>query len=78
MPTLPPKPRPSRSDTPNRAQRRRYVKISEAAEYLDVTERTIRAMVYDGRLTAYRSGRRLVRLDLNEIDAAMDPFGGAV
>ncbi len=62
---------------PNRAQRRRYVKIAEAAEYLDVTTRTIRQMVADGRLTAYRSGTRLVRLDLNEVDAAMQPFGGA-
>jgi len=57
--------------------RRRYVKIAEAAEYLQVTDRTIRQMIADGRLTGYRSGGRLVRLDLNEIDAAMKPFGGA-
>jgi len=57
--------------------RRRYVKIVEAAEYLRVADRTIRQMIADGRLTAYRSGGRLVRLDLNEIDAAMVPFGGA-
>jgi excisionase family DNA binding protein len=62
---------------PNRAARRRYVKVAEAAEYLQVTTRTVRQMVADGRLTAYRSGTRLVRLDLNEIDAAMKPFGGA-
>jgi excisionase family DNA binding protein len=63
---------------PNRAEcRRRYVKVAEAADYLQVTDRTIRQMVADGRLTAYRSGTRLVRLDLNEIDAAMQPFGGA-
>lgn len=57
--------------------RRRYVKIADAAEYLQVTDRTIRAMIADGRLTGYRSGSRLVRVDLNEIDAAMSPFGGA-
>jgi excisionase family DNA binding protein len=57
--------------------RRRYVKVAEAADYLRVTDRTIRQMVADGRLTAYRSGGRLVRLDLNEVDAAMRPFGGA-
>jgi excisionase family DNA binding protein len=63
---------------PNRAERRRrYVKPSEAAEYLNVTTRTIRQMIADGRLTAYRSGTRLIRLDLNEVDAAMKPFGGA-
>jgi len=68
--------RPAVSTGPNRAARRRYVKVAEAAEYLNVTDRTIRAMVADGRLTAYRSGTRLVRLDLDEIDAAMQPFGG--
>lgn len=56
---------------------RRYRKISEVAEYLGVTDRTIRQMIADGRLTGYRSGNRLVRVDLNEVDAAMKPFGGA-
>ncbi|MGW0158460.1 excisionase family DNA-binding protein [Mycobacterium sp. NPDC003323] len=65
--------------SPNRADRRarRYGKISEAADYLGVTERTIRQMIADGRLTGYRSGSRLVRVDLNEVDDAMRPFGGA-
>jgi excisionase family DNA binding protein len=57
---------------------RRWVSIQDAAEYLGVTDRTIRAMIADGRLTGYRSGTRLVRLDLNEINAAMRPFGGDV
>jgi hypothetical protein len=35
-------------------------------------------MIADGRLTGYRSGSRLVRLRIDEIDAAMQPFGGAV
>jgi excisionase family DNA binding protein len=71
-------PRQFTSDAPNRAaRRRRYVTVAEAAEYLAVTDRTIRQMVADGRLAAYRSGTRLVRLDLDEIDAAMKPFGGA-
>jgi excisionase family DNA binding protein len=58
--------------------RRRYVSIGEAAEYLGVTTRTIRQMIADGRLTGYRSGPRLIRLDLNDVDAAMVAFGGAV
>jgi excisionase family DNA binding protein len=57
---------------------RRYAKLKEAATYLHVTERTIRQMVAEGRITGYRNGSRLVRVDLNEIDAAMRPFGGAV
>ncbi|WP_373234897.1 excisionase family DNA-binding protein [Mycobacterium marinum] len=65
--------------TENRASRRarKYGKINEAAEYLGVTARTIRQMIADGRITGYRSGTRLVRVDLNEIDDAMRPFGGA-
>jgi excisionase family DNA binding protein len=57
--------------------RRRWISQQEAAEHLGVTTRTIRQMVVDGRLRAYKSGSRLIRLDLNEIDAAMQPFGGA-
>jgi excisionase family DNA binding protein len=56
---------------------RRYAKLKEAATYLNVTERTIRQMIADGRLTGYRNGGRLVRVDLNELDANMRPFGGA-
>lgn len=56
---------------------RRYASIATAAEYLGVTDRTVRQMIADGRLTGYRNGKRLIRLDLNEVDAAMTPFGGA-
>ncbi|MDH6247548.1 excisionase family DNA-binding protein [Mycobacterium sp. OTB74] len=57
--------------------RRRYVTQQQAAEYLGVTVRTIRQKITDGELTAYRSGTRLVRVDLNDVDAMMVPFGGA-
>ncbi|WJG11649.1 excisionase family DNA-binding protein [Gordonia sp. Swx-4] len=56
--------------------RRRYATIKESAHYLGVTDRTVRQMIADGRLRGYRNGR-LIRLDLNEIDASMQPFGGA-
>ncbi|ETB31467.1 excisionase family DNA-binding protein [Mycobacterium avium] len=56
---------------------RRWAGIPETAEYLGVSDRTIRQMIADGRLTGYRNGARLIRLDLNEVDAAMQPFGGA-
>jgi excisionase family DNA binding protein len=79
-------PTPLRS-APNRAQRRhpdkagprrRYCTLNEAADYLGVTERTVRQMITDGRLIGYRMGNRFIRLDLDEIDAAMRPFGGGV
>ncbi len=56
---------------------RRYASITAGAEYIAVTTRTIRQMIADGRLTGYRCGTRLVRIDLNELDAVMQPFGGA-
>lgn len=59
------------------APRRRYATQREAASYLGVTDRTIRNMIADGRLTGYRNGARVIRVDLNELDAAMQPFGGA-
>lgn len=58
------------------AQARRWASIQETAEYLGVTPRTIRQMGSDGRITLYRNGKRLVRVDLNELDGAMQPFGG--
>lgn len=65
---------PSTAPTPTR----RYASPQQAADYLGVTTRTIRQMIADGRLTGYRASTRLVRVDLNEIDAAMQPYGGGV
>lgn len=67
--------RPGMADAPPLS--RRYITISEAAEYLAVTDRTVRQMIADGRLRGYRSGTRLVRLRRDEVDGAMHPFGGA-
>ena len=50
---------------------RRWATVAETAEYLRVSERAIRLMLSDGRLTAYRLGARVVRIDLAEVDAAM-------
>lgn len=52
---------------------RRWASIDEAADYLGVNRRTIRKMAATGRLTLYRNGARLVRVDLNELDANMAP-----
>jgi excisionase family DNA binding protein len=62
---------------PTSPARRRYITINSAAEYLGLTPRTIRQMIADGRLTGYRCGTRIVRVDADELDAAMQPFGGA-
>jgi excisionase family DNA binding protein len=51
---------------------RRYARINDAAEYIDVNPFTIRKMITDGKIHAYRGGGlRLIRVDLNELDAVM-------
>ncbi|MCA2265199.1 hypothetical protein A5626_01775 [Mycobacterium marseillense] len=58
---------------PRPSSGRRYATVTDAAAYLDVTDRAIRLMIADGRLTGYRGlGSRMLRVDLNEIDAAME------
>lgn len=56
--------------TPNKAVRR-LESIQHAAEYLGVAEKTIRRMIARGDLTGYRAGPRLIRVDLNELDAML-------
>jgi|KBSSwiStaDraftv2_1062776.scaffolds.fasta_scaffold3291723_2 excisionase family DNA binding protein len=60
---------------------RDYISISEAAEYLKVSDRTVRRLIADGELTGYRIGKsgRLIRVDRNEIDQnLMRLMGGTV
>lgn len=47
---------------------RRWATTRQAAQYVGVTDRTIRQMVADGQLRDHRSGGRGFRLDLNELD----------
>lgn len=56
---------------------RRWASMKETGVYLGVAERTVRYMIDDGRITAYRLGKT-VRIDLNEVDGSLVPFGGAV
>jgi excisionase family DNA binding protein len=50
---------------------RRWATVAETAEYLRVSDRAVRLMLNDGRLTSYRLGPRIVRIDLAEVDTAM-------
>lgn len=59
----------------NTASRRRFTTTKAAAEYLNVHDRTIRKMVAEGRLTGYRNGR-ILRVDMNEVEQCLRPFGG--
>lgn len=53
---------------------RKYASLSTAAEYLGCSEKTIRRMIADGQITGYRLGPRLLRVDLTELDALMQPI----
>jgi excisionase family DNA binding protein len=53
---------------------RRLIGVPEAAEYLGVSQRTIRNMLCDGRLKAYRLGDRIVRIRKSDIDAALEEW----
>ena len=71
-------PRPNRAARRSRGRRKatalsEHLSIPETAEYLGVAERTVRVMIADGRLTAYRLGDRIIRLRRSEINAAMQP-----
>lgn len=59
---------------PTATPRRAYASVSEVAQYLGLNDETIRRMIAEGRLRAYRNGKKLIRLDLNEVDAAMRPI----
>jgi excisionase family DNA binding protein len=52
----------------------RLVSIADAAAYLGVNVRSVRNMLTDGRLNAYKLGPRVVRLRMSEIDAALEPY----
>ncbi|OFT58147.1 excisionase [Brachybacterium sp. HMSC06H03] len=54
--------------------RTRYVTIGDAAEYLSVTDRTVRNYISRGDLTGYRIGTRAIRVDLRELEALLTPI----
>jgi excisionase family DNA binding protein len=53
---------------------RRLESIHHAAEYVGVNPRTIRRRIAAGELTGYRMGPRLIRVDLDEVDAMLRPI----
>jgi excisionase family DNA binding protein len=57
---------------------RRWATINDTAEYLRLHPVTVKHMIADGRITAYRLGSRVCRIDLNEVDRSFQPYGGAV
>lgn len=51
----------------------RFASIADAAEYLACEHKLIRKMIAAGQVTGYRlPGSKLIRIDLNELDALLD------
>ncbi len=71
---------------PNRRNRRskdpatqpRWVSLQQAADHLGIQKSTLRSWIAQGKLTGYRINARVIRVDLNEVDASLQPFGGGV
>ena len=57
-----------------RTPTRRLATIATAAEYAVCSEKTIRRRIAAGQLTGYRMGPRLLRVDLDEVDALLRPI----
>jgi len=56
------------SRKPTSTSPRRYLTLSDAAEWLSLDEKTLRRWISQGRLTAYRVGPKLLRLDAAEVE----------
>jgi len=53
---------------------RRLKSLSDAAEYGGCSTKTIRRLIASGRLTGYRLGPKLIRVDLDELEALLKPI----
>jgi excisionase family DNA binding protein len=49
--------------------------VSAAAAHLNVTPRTVRRWIKQGRLRAYRVGPRCIRIDRDDLAALAHPIG---
>ena len=59
----------------------RLASLDDAAAYADLSVRTIRRYIAEGRITGYRVGPRLIKVDLDDFDKLAVPIptagGGA-
>lgn len=55
----------------------RLVSLAAGAAFADVSVRTLRRYIAQGRLTGYRIGPRLVKVDLNELEHLAEPIPAA-
>lgn len=61
--------------SPVREPRPQLWTIDDAAEHLKCNRETVRRLISDGNLRAYRYGPRMVRIDPRDIDRMRRPIG---
>jgi len=54
---------------------RHFIGIPEAATYLGVAEKTIRGLIRDNRLPAYRLGYRVIKIRIEDLETVLSPVG---
>lgn len=66
--------------SPIHPKKRRWLSQAEAAEQLGITDRTLRRMIAAGDLPAYKLGKRLTRIDQDDLDNCLRriPTAGGV
>lgn len=55
----------------------RYVPLKEGADYLSITEQSLRRFIAEGRIPGYRLGKRALRVDRHDLDALLAPIPNA-
>jgi excisionase family DNA binding protein len=48
-----------------------YISVTDAAERMSVSEKTIRRWISIGTIPGYRCGKRVIRIKLEDLDAAL-------
>jgi excisionase family DNA binding protein len=56
---------------PSNTVARRYASLKAAAIHYGISEKTLRRRISEGHLKGYRMGPRLIRVDLDEVEAMM-------
>lgn len=52
----------------------RFEPLEKAAKTLGCSTKTVRRYISTGRLAGYRMGPRLLRVDMNEVEALLSPI----
>jgi len=54
-----------------------YLTLAEAAQLMSVSVKTLRRRIADGTIPAYRCGRRVIRIRVDDLERAFLPIPSA-